>query len=383
MKPEIVFTFPATMGGVASFNYNIINHSSLIKQFTSKVIMLKAEEEDYPMFTDRFNVDETIVFNYSFKENQYKVQERLNSFLGDAPGCIVTDNLHTLYAAHRFKNSKTTFMMLHDYYYVHQAIMSTDLCDVAIAHSSFFSDALFAANPAIYGGRTFYIPYGVKQLDSFPVKSEGPLNLVFLGRLTEAKGVLLLHEINEKLKDRKIRVNWTIIGKGPLKEELQKQWFEGGSVTFWEPDSTEEVYRLLADQDVFVFPTTFEGTPVSILECLANGVVTVTNDLPGGIRDIVNPETGFRCKLNDVDEFADRISELNNDRDKLRLLQKNCFMLGRAKYDIHRNADDYFRLFLDFKELKRKEKRHRIKQSRLDTSFMPNSLVYFLRKFRS
>ena len=344
--------------------------------------MLKAEEENYPMFTDSFDADETIVFNYSFKENQYQVQNRLNKLLGSAEGCIVTDNLHTLYAAHRFSNPKTAFMLLHDYYYVHQAIMSGDLCDAAIAHSSFFSDALFAANPGIYGGRTFYIPYGVRQLDSFPPKSEGPLNLVFLGRMAESKGVLLLHTINEILKEKKIRANWTIIGKGPLKEQVQKQWFEGGSVTFWEPGSTEEVYNLLADQDVFVFPTTFEGTPVSILECLANGVVTITNDLPGGIRDIITGETGFRCRLNDVDEFAERIADLHNNREKLRVMQKNCFMVGRANFDLKVNADNYFSLFMDYEKIRRPNKTYRIKQSRLDSPVFPNSMVYFLRKLK-
>ena len=38
-KPQIIFTFPAIMGGVASFNFNIINNSSLLKCFYSRSII--------------------------------------------------------------------------------------------------------------------------------------------------------------------------------------------------------------------------------------------------------------------------------------------------------------------------------------------------------
>ena len=62
-KPEIVFTFPACMGGVASFNFNIINNSSLINSFYSKVILLKEEQDNRPIFLESFVADEVIIFN--------------------------------------------------------------------------------------------------------------------------------------------------------------------------------------------------------------------------------------------------------------------------------------------------------------------------------
>lgn len=136
-KPEIVFTLPACMGGVASFNYNIINHSRLIKNFYSKVILLKAYEDTRPVFLDKSNADEVTIFNYSFKENQYYVHKRLNELLGEEQGAIVTDNSLTISAAVSFKNPKTIFHLIHDYFYVNQNIQFGDMVDVAIAHSSF------------------------------------------------------------------------------------------------------------------------------------------------------------------------------------------------------------------------------------------------------
>jgi hypothetical protein len=94
------------MGGVASFNYNIINYSKLICQFHSKVILLKAKEDTRADFNDTFNVDEVIVFQYSNSENQYYVQKRLNNLIGNKVGAIVTDNgFDALFAANRIAAS--------------------------------------------------------------------------------------------------------------------------------------------------------------------------------------------------------------------------------------------------------------------------------------
>ena len=378
-KPEIVFIFNGIMGGVASFNFNIINNSELIHQFHSKVILINAVEDKRVLFTEKFNADEIINFNYSYSDNQYLVLKRLNAHIGNKEGLVVLDSVLAIQAVSLFNNPKTVFHLLHDYFYVTQNNYFGSNIDVAIAHSSFFSDAVFAASPKHFGGRSFYIPYGVKQLDAFPQKNNDILKLVFLGRLDEGKGAHLLFEIEKILDEKNVNVQWTIIGKGPLKASLQTQWSNKKNCVFAAPETTAEVYAALANQDIFVFPTSFEGTPVSILECLANGVVTITNDLPGGIRDIVTEAYGYRCKLNNIEAFAESIIKLNADRNLLKKMQENCYRLAQNNYDIKKNADAYFDLFLKYKSLKRKENRSVPKLNRLDNKYLPNSIVKFIR----
>lgn len=382
-KPEIVFTFPACMGGVASFNQNIINNSYLIKSFHSRVILIKADEDTRPLYLENFNADEVVAFKYSQKENQYCVMKRLNELLGTGKGAIVTDNAMTISAARVFGNAKTVFHLIHDYFYVNENVRLGDMVDVAVAHSSFFSDAVFASNPLLFSNRCFYIPYGVDQLKELPEKRNAMLNLVFLGRLDKGKGVLLLDQIATMLREKNIDVNWTIIGKGYLKVELIKQWKQYKNISFHEPDTKEEVYALLKKQDIFIFPTMFEGTPVSILECLANGVVTVTNDLPGGIRDIIKENIGFRCNAGDLEAFVNSVELLHNDRSRLNQMQTNCYQLAIAEYDIRKNADNYFSLFLKFEQYKRVEKKSVPNLSLLDKQFLPNWMVKTIRNIKS
>ena len=379
IKPELIFTFPIALGGVSSFNFNLINNSKLLQNFYTKVILLKDIDEKRPAFTEKFNVDEQIVFISSHKENQYHVQKRLSKLLGTNEGAIVTDNGLTMETAHRFNINKTVFSLIHDYHYVNQQIKIGDWADVVIAHASFFSDAVFASNPDIWTGRTFYIPYGVKQQLKLPVKENYKLNIVFLGRLEESKGVLRLIDIQKELVLKNVNANWSIIGKGSLKKNLKLQW-QNNAVDFFEPNTTEEVYELLAKQDVFVFPTTFEGTPVAILEAMACGVVTIVNDLPGGIRDIVTDKTGYRCKNNSTKEYIDALVKLNNDKVLLEQMQQNCFHVSNADYDVQINSDNYIKIFAEYKKYKRINKSNVRNFKKLDKPFFPNWLTTLIRK---
>lgn len=382
-RPEVVFVFPDCMGGVASFNFNLINYSKLLKQVHTKVILLKNKEDKRPRFLDKFEADEIKYFDYSPKDNLYKTYRRLNKLIGNTDGALVADEAMTICAASAFSNPKTIFHLIHDYYYVNQNIGLGDLADVCIAHSTFFSDAVFASQPMLFADRTFYIPYGVKQLPAFPTKSKNEaLKLVFLGRLDEGKGVLMLKSIDEMLIKQNVQVQWTIIGKGPLEEIVHTQWLNSGNVLFLKPDSTGEVYENLAGQDVFVLPTMFEGTPVAILESISNGIVPVVSDLPGGIRDIVSKDIGYRIPLNQLEGFTDSIRELHQDRDKLLEMQSAAFRLAKSKYDIEQNADIYIEKFLDFKGFRRTSKNKVFKYSRLDNRFLPNSFVKLLREIR-
>ena len=227
------------------------------------------------------------------------------------------------------------------------------------------------------------IPYGVKQLENFPSKNQNKsLNLVFLGRLEENKGVLFLNKIDDLLISNGVYVNWTIIGKGPLKKSLLQNWSNNTRVSFFEPDSTEDVYSLLKIQDIFVFPTSFEGTPVSILECLSNGVVTITNNLPGGIRDIVKEDVGFCCELNNLQYFAEIILKLNNDRILLMSMQRKCFERANQFYDVLINAHEYALVFSKWKILRRKDKHIPDALVKLDRNIIPNFLTKLIRNLK-
>lgn len=383
-KPEIVFTFPNVLGGVASFNRNIINHSKVKDQFFVRVVLLTERESSSPRFEEDIFADEVLNFDYSKKENQYFVCKRLNEYLGECPGAVVADNYLTFNTVALFPTQKTVFSLIHDYYYVRLTLSHLSVIDQAIAHSSFFRDILFAANSSIFSKRAHYIPYGVDQPMDVKEKKSDRLKLAFLGRLTKGKGVHLLRSIEEELEKENVPSNWTIVGRGPMKGLLRDQWNAKDNFQLLSPKTMEGVYEVLGKQDILVLPTFFEGTPVSILESISNGVVPVVSDLPGGIRDIVSDEIGFRCEVGEPKDFARAIIHLHRQRGKLKSLQQNCMRLGNLKYDITKAADRYFTFFAKFETLKNTSltERRRPHFSRLDSKYFPNFIVYYLRSLR-
>ncbi|HTI89490.1 MAG TPA: glycosyltransferase family 4 protein [Puia sp.] len=381
----IVLTFLNCMGGVSSFNRNIVNFSEKKPGYRVRVILLEDEQDTRQKFTDEINADEVIHFPFSYWENNRSMYRRLSGVIGSEPGCVVTDNWLTLNVLKHAGTPKSIVLLLHDMYYVGLAHQFGSLVDSCIAHSSFFKDVLLATDIEIFQDKVFYIPYGVElpRKELTKSRSDGRLRLVFLGRWVASKGVLLLKQIDLALKTAKINAEWTILGAGPSEPELKQQWENSDNVQFITAKDTAEVYQILEKQDILVFPSKFEGTPVAIMEAMSRGVVPIVTDLPGGTRDMVTNDTGFRCQSGNVQEFAAAISGLDADRELLYKMQNNGLEKGRSQYDIRLAANNYVSFFRKMADgSSRHEKAKKWKLNGLDSPFLPTRLVYAIRKMK-
>jgi glycosyltransferase involved in cell wall biosynthesis len=383
-KPVMVFIFPNCIGGVASYNRNLINHTSLKNRCHTRVVLLDSLEDKRARFTDLIKADEIIRFSYSSRENQFSVCKRLHTIIGDEGGCIIADNGLTLNAISQFGSAKRLIYLVHDYFYVNWALHYHRIIDVVITHASFFADVLLAAAVNEYQDKIFYIPYGVELPPEGFMKPVNPiLKLVFLGRLIEEKGVLLLKDIDQQIQMKGIKANWTIVGRGPLLERLIDQWKSAANINFIQAKDTQAVYDVLQEQDILVFPSWFEGTPVAIMEALSRGVIPIVSDLPGGTRDMVTENLGIRCTVKDPLSYANAIEQLWRNPPKIREMQNAGIQSARTNYDINKAADAYFSFFLQQAEKVRKDHiKNLVQFSRLDKEYFPNWMVYHLRKMR-
>ena len=382
-KPVLVFIFSNCMGGVASFNRNLINYTSLKDRCNTRVILLEAEEDKRARFTDVITADEVIHFPFSTLEKQYDVFERLYNIVGKETGCIIADDSVVLNMAGLFNLSKKVVYLVHDYFYVNAALHYQPVIDVVVAHASLFCDILLAAT-SDYQGKIYHIPYGVELVESLDKPLNPVLKLVFLGRLVEEKGVLLLKEIDAHLAEQGITVEWMIVGKGPLLDDLQRIWQNNSNVSFMQAADTAAVYSILEHQDILVFPSRFEGTPVSIMEGLSRGVVPVVADLPGGTRDMVSGDVGIRCPVKDARSYANAIAHLHHNRGILKEMQSACLRASETRFDIRKASNAYFTFFLkqSTEPLQVKNAIRVVQLSRLDNSILPGWLVYRFRKLK-
>lgn len=151
-----------------------------------------------------------------------------------------------------------------------------------------------------------------------PLTAEGPLRLLFVGRLVERKGVeYLVRALPRILSEREVEL--TVVGEGEWEREIRSAARECGvedRVTLTGFVPARQLARLYAGCDVFVLPAVVdrkgdtEGLGVVLLEALTFGRPVVASAL-GGIPDIVKDgATGWLVPPEDPGVLADQILQL-------------------------------------------------------------------------
>lgn len=177
-----------------------------------------------------------------------------------------------------------------------------------------------APSPAIaehFQYPTTVIPHGVEL--GHPRQQGGScLELSFAGVLYEHKGVRLLPSIIHELTLRGIDFHFTIIGTGPEEDWLKEQ-LSNDPVSFTGRIPHKDVYKQLAQTDIFVYPTHLDAFGLVIVEAMTNGAIPVVT-LLNGITDtlIDNNVNGYLVPQDDVQSFCNRIESLISNSGTMR-----------------------------------------------------------------
>ena len=109
-------------------------------------------------------------------------------------------------------------------------------------------------------------------------------------RLHESKGNSYLVEAARRVLDERPFARFFIVGEGPLREPLEQQARAlqlGDRCVF--AGFARDVARVVSAFDISVFPSLWEGTPLTVFEALAMGKAIVATDADGLV-DVLTPE---------------------------------------------------------------------------------------------
>jgi len=126
------------------------------------------------------------------------------------------------------------------------------------------------------------------------------LNLLFVGRFAFNKGINILMQAVKELNAEgyQNRFVFHLVGKGPLFDAYNKEYnFE--NVKFLGFADDDRLMALYQENDLFVFPTRFEGMPTVVLEAMAAAMPVVVSDT-GATAELVQADNGFLIPKNDV-----------------------------------------------------------------------------------
>lgn len=168
-------------------------------------------------------------------------------------------------------------------------------------------------------------------------KTPGEKTIIYLGRLTESKGLREITKACRALKNENFNFRFDAYGAGDLQDFFVGEMKEilGDKFRFGGIASGAEKRRALARADIFVLPSRYgEGLPVAMLEAMATGCAVVVSEMASigaVVRDGFN---GFTIEPGDVSQLIEKLRILLSGAIDLREIGKNARKTVEEKFDL-------------------------------------------------
>ena len=383
-EPNVAHIIVNNLGGITSLVQNLILYKG-IDALPQELYLLDVKGNINTSVVDfiNSNIDRKPLYfdpksNWHFSFKQFAKQ------LSVRPGILVSNDQYDLIMLQAFNIPRKIVQLVHDYYNLQLSIKFNRVIDIFIAHNMDIFNKLNSEFPE-RSMDIFYRPYGIPVYSDIPIKKRENdiLRLIYIGRHDKSKGVYSLYEINKLLKEKNIEVGWTILGKGPETEHLKKQWEYESNIDFYLAKDEKDVLAYASKNDILVFPTSFEGSPVALLEAMSMGCVSIVTNLSGGISETIKDGVnGFKCTLGKIQEFSDSIEKLHYDRVLLKKMQDESKKTILSKYNVLPCSVSYQDLFKKLLFEKPEPRHHKVSMkigSRLDNPLIPNFITRSLR----
>lgn len=149
-------------------------------------------------------------------------------------------------------------------------------------------------------------------------------NLIgFIATLDERKGALEFAKAVRELSIINPELTYLIVGAGPLRSKVDKtlaDMIRQGIVTIMETIPEENFPAMLNELKMYVLPSTSEGLPNIVLECMASGTPVLATAV-GAIPDVVvDGDTGFLLRDGTSESIIYGVSRALEDTNMARII---------------------------------------------------------------
>lgn len=168
-----------------------------------------------------------------------------------------------------------------------------------------------------FGAKEVYVLPNCVELDNDRLTRNNNHNITlgYIGRITATKGMSELYDACKILQEKKLPFELNIAGIEGDNEHYIDQFrtLLGANFHYSGIVSGNEKREFFRSIDVFVLPSYFEGLPMSLLEAMSYGavsVVTAVGSIPNVIKDGVN---GILIKDHEVEPIVESVVKIAND----------------------------------------------------------------------
>jgi glycosyltransferase involved in cell wall biosynthesis len=187
-------------------------------------------------------------------------------------------------------------------------------------------------------------------------------------RLHESKGNSYLVDAAAIVMRERPRVKFVLIGEGPLREPLEQQAKAHGlGDRFVFAGFARDVARVVSTFDMSVFPSLWEGTPLTVFEALAMGRAIVATDADGLVDVLTHDRDAVIVPKRNARELAAAIVRLADEPATRARLGAAARETGQ-QYDIAAFVRKMERLYDVLHDVSRRTRRKGVLQA--DLSFL-------------
>ena len=146
---------------------------------------------------------------------------------------------------------------------------------------------------------------------------QGGLKLLYVGRVSKEKNLLLLGRVFKSLVRDHLDLNLIIVGDGPYLEEMRRE-MAGAPCVFTGYLAGEDLAEVYASCDLFVFPSTTDTFGNVVLEAQASGIPVIVSDSGGPKENVIHGETGLIVPGDDEDGLLNAVNMLLAQPERLK-----------------------------------------------------------------
>lgn len=201
--------------------------------------------------------------------------------------------------------------------------------------------------------KTVTIPYGIRvdPINSIAARPKSirdkTLRLIYVGRIVQKqKKIMNYAALVRRLEKQGVNYHMTFVGDGEMESTLKgdlADLVEAGKVTMSGRLSPADATAALAQSDILLLLSEFEGLPLALLEAMAVGCVPVVWRTESGIDQVIRTGVnGIILEQGDIPGVAETLREFERNRRHLHAMKRNAqesFMA--SNFRIEKAADQY------------------------------------------
>lgn len=224
-------------------------------------------------------------------------------------------------------------------------------CDIVVAQSPGVRDYMLRIYSARIADKIRLIPTGIDHVKfRAPVRLEPTKRIMFVGALSEVKGLTCLIDAFQKVHNEVPDSSLLLVGSGP-KARAYQEYARGleldGAVEFVGAlRDDNRLIELYSGSDVVVLPSNVGGPiSVTLLEGMSMGRAVISTRVPGGIPDVLGGGSGILIDRGSVKQLEASLKRLLTDDQYLLAMKRSSRRAVEDKYTLDSMTEKLISLY--------------------------------------